>query len=154
MKRIASLLAVPLIFAAGQAVADQGAIERSCGAEWGTSAPLVESCVGSQQAAALQLNRMLSDAAALGWQEEVERQCGRGRETNYVEAGQCVAAAIKGRMWERRDQELALADAWRRPDGVPEQVFLRIKAQCVDDFGLKYSTVEMCIDHGTRGFRR
>ncbi|MFI0843267.1 hypothetical protein [Mesorhizobium sp. IMUNJ 23232] len=154
MKRIASLLAVPLIFAAGQAVADQGAIERSCGAEWGTSAPLVESCIGSQQAAAQQLDRLLSDATALGWREEVERQCGFGQDTDYVEAGQCVAAAIKGRMWEQRDQELARADAWQRPSGVPQQVSLRIEAQCVDDFGLKYSNVEICIDHSSREFRQ
>ncbi|WP_442578023.1 hypothetical protein ACSBOB_21005 [Mesorhizobium sp. ASY16-5R] len=154
MKRIAFLLAFSLIFAWGQAVADQGAIERLCGAEWGTSAPLVESCIESQQAAAQQLDRLLFDAAALGWREEVERQCGLGHDTDYVEAGQCVAAAIEGRMWEQRDQELARADAWQRPDGVPEQVFVQVKAQCIDDFGLKYSTVEMCVDHGTRGFRR
>lgn len=152
MKRIASLLAVSLIFAWGQAVADQGAIERSCGAEWGTSAPLVESCIGSQQAAAQQLDRLLSDATALGWREEVERQCGLGQDTDYVEAAQCVAAAIKGRIWEQRDQELASADAWQRPDGVTEQVFVQVKAQCIADFGLKYSTVEICIDHSTREF--
>jgi len=142
------------MFGSGQAVADQGAIKRFCNAEWATSAPMVESCLGSQQAAALKLEGLLSNAATLGWREEVERQCGLGQKTDYVRAGQCIAAAIEGRLWEQRDRELARADAWQKPGGVPEQLFLQVKAQCVDDFGLKYSSVDICIDHSTREFRQ
>jgi hypothetical protein len=153
MRHVASALAVLFMFASGQAVADQAAINKFCNAEWGTSGPLVESCNSSQQAAALQLDRLLSDAAAPGWREDVERQCGVGQKTNYVEARECAAAAITDGLWEQRDRELARADAWQKPDGVPEHIFLQIKAQCIHDFGLRFSNVEICIDHSTREFR-
>ena len=153
MRHMASALAILLALASGQALAADGTIARFCNTEWGTSTPLVQSCIDAQEAAAGKMDALLSEAATRGWREDVERQCELVKKTDYVTAWQCVAGAVNGRKWEQRDRDMARADAWQRPDGVPEKVFVQVKAQCIADFGLKYSTVEICIDHSTREFR-
>ena len=153
MRWLFPILALLLAVAPGKGVADQSIMAKFCNAQWGTSTPLATSCVQAQEEAARRVDLLLIKASSLGWRNEVEQQCEFSRKQDNVAALQCLDAAISQREWLGNDLAMARADAWQKPEGVPREIFLNVKAQCINDFGLKYSTVEICIDHSTREYK-
>lgn len=135
-------LAVIFWLATSVASADPATIERFCAAEWGELLPLKQSCIAEQQQAAKQLYQALAKADPQGWYQE---QCALNKFTDYRQAASCV--------WIIEDEVRARRGEWVRPVDVPEEDFSKIRAICVRDFGLRFSAVEICIDHSTRGYR-